>query len=291
MLSNVSASQTIEAERKSDAYYLTSKVLSLGSLFTEGDHLFLDAQHPLIKDALSALLQTLENLEQTLKSKMIVLRDFSDDAELHSFFQGQGFVRIKMPDSCDIELSETIDIETFVSQLSSRNRKHLRKEILAIEPLLKIDFLEHCTKDQLKQVEELYSNVHQNNLGLNTFSFPAKLFEKMSIHPSWEFISISPLTEPDKMIGVMMCYKNSHKTYVPAFVGMNYHYLHEFHIYRQLLYQTIKRAIELDFRHIALGLTASFEKRKLGASVHDKYAYIQTSDNYTLELMGILESS
>ena len=89
----------------------------------------------------------------------------------------------------------------------------------------------------------------------------------------------------------MLCYKNIHRTYIPAYVGMDYSYLTEFHIYRQLLYQTIKRAIELDFQHIALGLTASFEKRKLGANVHEKFAYIQTADNYTLELMGVLESS
>jgi hypothetical protein len=37
-------------------------------------------------------------------------------------------------------------------------------------------------------------------------------------------------------------------------------------------------------------MTAAFEKRKLGATIEEKYAYIQTSDNYTLELMGILES-
>ncbi|WP_026451461.1 aminotransferase class I/II-fold pyridoxal phosphate-dependent enzyme [Aequorivita capsosiphonis] len=291
MLANVGASQTIEAQRKSDPYYLTSKVLSIGSIFTEGDHLFLDTKHPLKKEALTAMLQTLENIEETLKSKMIVLRDFSNDQTLHSYLQGQGFVRIKMPDSSDIDLNGIKDVETFVSQLSSRNRKHFRKEILKTEPLLKIVVLDHCTKDQLKQIEELYSNVHQNNLGLNTFSFPVKLFENISSHPNWEFIIISSLKDPKKLIGIMLCYKNIHRTYIPAYVGMNYTYLNEFHIYRQLLYQTIKRAIELDFQHIALGLTASFEKRKLGANVYEKFAYIQTADNYTLELMGVLESS
>lgn len=113
----------------------------------------------------------------------------------------------------------------------------------------------------------------------------------MWVHPNWEFITISPKDEPEKMIGVMLCYKNIHKTYIPAFVGMDYKYLQQFHIYRQLLFQTIKRAIELNYNHIALGLTAGFEKRKLGATVYSTYAYIQTADNYTLELMGILESS
>lgn len=291
MLANVGASQTIEADRQSDPYYLTSKVLSIGSLFTEGDHLYLDIEHPSKKEALGTMLQTLENWEQTLKAKMIVLRDFSEEIDLHSYFQGQGFVRIKMPESCGIDLKETGDIEAYISQLSSRNRRHLRKEILETEPLLKIAILNSCSKDQLIQIHELYSNVHQNNLGLNTFSFPVKLFENMSLHPNWEFITIYPHTDPDKMIGVMLCFKNIHRTYVPAYVGIDYSYLNEFHIYRQLLYQTIKRAIEINSLHIAMGLTAAFEKRKLGASVQEKYAYIQTADNYTLELMGVMESS
>ena len=111
----------------------------------------------------------------------------------------------------------------------------------------------------------------------------------MSEHPNWEFITISLLESPSKMIGVMLCYNNGNQTYVPSFVGMDYDYLTKYHIYRQLLYQTIKRAIALNFKQIDLGMTASFEKRKLGAIVQEKFAYIQTSDNYTLELMGILE--
>lgn len=87
----------------------------------------------------------------------------------------------------------------------------------------------------------------------------------------------------------MLCYHNSNHTYVPAFVGMDYEYLNDFYTYRQLLYQTIKRAIVLQFTTIDLGMTAAFEKRKLGATVEDMYAYIQTADNYTLELLGILE--
>lgn len=291
MLAAVGASQTIEEERRNDPYYLTSKVLSLGSLFTEGHHLYVNNEHPQKKEALNVLIGTLEKLEHTLGAKMIVLRDFNDDKDLHAYFQGQGFIRVQMPDSCAIELDKEEDLETYISRLSSRNRKHLRKEILRIEDLLDIQIVQDANLVQLEQIAELYSNVHQNNLGLNTFSFPTKLFANMWVHPNWEFITISPKDETEKMIGVMLCYKNIHKTYIPAFVGMDYKYLQQFHIYRQLLFQTIKRAIELNYNHIALGLTAGFEKRKLGATVYSTYAFIQTADNYTLELMGILESS
>jgi len=172
---------------------------------------------------------------------------------------------------------------------SKRVARHLRKEILTIEPLLKIEILQTCHMHQLRQVRELYTNVHRNNLGLNTFSFPDQLFLNMSKHPNWEFITITLQKDPEKIMGVMLCYKNQDQTYVPAFVGMDYQYLNDYHTYRQLLYQTIKRAIDLGFRYIDFGMTASFEKRKLGARVEKKYAYVQTSDNFTLELMGLLE--
>ena len=289
MLAKVSASKIIEEERKTNPYYLTSKVLSIGSLFTEGNHLYLDDKHPLKQQALDSLMQSMETLEQSFNTKMIVLRDFSLNDNLHSYLQGQGFVRVQMPNSCKINIEPNETAEAFMAKLSSRNRKHLRKEILKYEPMLKIEVLKTCNNEQLIQIQELYANVHQNNLGLNTFSFPEKLFNSMSDHPNWEFITICLLDNPEKIIGVMLCYNNQDETYVPAFVGMDYEYLSEFYTYRQLLYQTIKRAINLKFKQIDLGMTASFEKRKLGATVKEKYAYIQTADNYTMELMGILE--
>ncbi|MFG6686743.1 aminotransferase class I/II-fold pyridoxal phosphate-dependent enzyme [Mariniflexile sp. HNIBRBA6329] len=289
MLADISASQTIENQRISNPYFLTSEVLSMGSLFTEGNHLYINEDHPLKQEALNAMMQSIESLERQYDAKMVVLRDFSDKETLHPYFQGQGFVRVQMPDSCKIDLVENETIEDYGSRLSSRNRQHLRKEILAYEPLLHIEVLKSCSKNQLKQIQTLYANVHQNNLGLNTFSFPDKLFKVMSDHSNWEFITISLLEDPSKMIGVMLCYNNENHTYVPSFVGMDYAYLSTFYTYRQLLYQTIKRAIALRFKRIDLGMTAGFEKRKLGAIVEEKFAYIQTSDNYTLELMGILE--
>lgn len=289
MLAAVSASEVIENQRKKDPYYLTSKVLGMGSLFTEGHHLYVDHKHALKQDALHVLMTTMESIEKQYEIKMIVLRDFSREERLHPYFQGQGFVRVQMPDSCKINLVALETVETYSEKLSSRNKKHLRKEILAYESALDIEVISQANDSQLKQIQRLYSNVHQKNLGLNTFSFPVKLFEAMSKHPQWEFISISLRDAPHKLIGVMLCYKNGNHTYIPAFVGMDYNYLKTYYIYRQLLYQTIKRSIALKCKRVDLGMTAGFEKRKLGASVEERFAYIQTSDNYTLELIGLME--
>ncbi len=289
MLANATASKTLEEKRKSDPYYMTANVLSLGCLFTEGNHLYINGNHPRKQEALHLLMQTLETLEQRSNSKMIVLRDFSMNDTLNRYFLGQGFVRIQMPNSCRINLRADESIETYISRLSSRNRKHLRKDILAFEPSLEISILQTLNNPQLNQVHLLYNNVRLNNLGLNTFPYPINLFKNMSDHPNWEFILIHHPEQLNKIIGVMFCYKNNAQTYVPSLVGIDYDYLKIYQTYRQLLYQTLKRAIQLKFKTIDLGLTASFEKKKLGAEVEEKYAYIQASDNYTLELLGLLE--
>lgn len=290
MLAKESASRALEAERETNPYYMTSKVLSTGCLFTEGDHFYVDAHHPLKADALNLFMRTLEYLEQSTHSKMIALRDFDADDTLHSYFQGQGFIRLQMPKSCKILLETGDTIETYTSRLSSRSKKHLRKDILVYEPLLNISILQQLSNTQVKEVHQLYDKVRQNNLGLNTFAYPEKLFKQMSHHPNWEFIVVKTKKDKDTILGVMFCYKNEKQTYVPSLIGMNYEYLKTYQTYRQLLYQSIKRAIHLKFETIDLGLTASFEKRKLGAEIEEKCAYIQTSDNYTLELIGLLES-
>ena len=289
MLAKESASQVIEEKRKSEPYHLTSKVLSMGSLFTEGQHWYVDNSSPIKRIAIQKLIHTLETMQHELETPMVVLRDFNDDINMQTMFQDQGYVRVQMPDSCKIILKKNESVENYIQNLSARNRRHFRKEIEKYEPMLDIKVLNKLNDIQLVQVERLYNKVHQNNIGLNTFPFPKKLFKNMSNHPNWEFIVVSLLGEKSKLIGVMLCYKNSNQVYVPAFIGMDYQYNLEYHTYRQLLYQTLKRAIELSFKQIDLGMTASFEKRKLGAIVEEKFAYVQSSDNFILELIGTLE--
>lgn len=289
MLSKPEISVALEKKRKENAYYLTSRVLGMGSLFTEGEHLYWDKNHEMAKRALDAMVRTMEKWELGTTSKMAVLRDFSENDGVDAHFQERGFIKLRMPDSCHIELPKNSSIEGYVAKLSSRNRRHYRKEILTISPLLDIQVKEHCNAAELVQVERLCENVRRNNMGLNTFSFPQKLFRAMSGHPNWEFILICPKAEPMKVIGTMFCYKNRGITYVPAFVGMDYAYVKSHHIYRQLLFQTIKRAIALQFKRIDLGMTAEFEKRKLGAEIIGKYAYLQASDNYAMEVLGMME--
>ena len=289
MLAQAQISASIEQERKEDPYHLTSMVLSLGCLFTEGEHLYLDKSHELSGAARDGLLELMEKMERQFGAKMTVLRDFGVNPAWNEALYGHGFLRVQMPNSCTVELKGIDSMTMYIEQLSARNRRHFRKDIQPFLELTQSKIISNASALQIKELKRLFSEVQKRNLGLNTFSFPDKLFEQMNENDIWEFIVLTPKEKPNKILGVMFCYSNQKAVYVPSFVGMDYDLLESFSTYRQLLYRTIERAIALKLPKIDFGMTASFEKRKLGAMVHEKYAYLQTNDNFILEMIGVME--
>ena len=296
MLAPEAVSKKIEEIRLGRPYYMTAHVLGMGSLFTEGDHLYLDPSHPYRYAALRRLLHELEGLERKLDPAMIVMRDFVKDEKMDEFFHNHGFVQVAMPDSAQIGNLTWEDDRSYVSRLSTRSRAHFRKDIEPFHDHFHIQVLQEPDKGQAEHFYNLYDQVRKYNMGLNTFPFPKNIVRQMSAHPDWEFIVLTikgNYTEDQKelIVGVMFCYMNTGRGYIPAFVGMDYRYAREHQVYRQLLYQTVKRAGELGLKRIEFGLTAGFEKRKIGARIIPKFAYIQARDNYSMELLGILEGS
>ena len=295
MLAPVSTSESIEEVRKNIPYHMTSYVLAMGSLFTEGDHLFLDTSHPQWYAALRQLLHELELLEQQLDFNLIILRDFDENNKLEEFFHNHGFFQIQMPDSARIDNLYWKGMDNYVSQLSSKSRGHYRRDIEPFMSHVNVHFKSQLSNTEIDHFYKLFENVRQNNLGLNFFPFPKRILNCMSDHPNWEFIVLKlkkeyTLENKELAVGVMFCYKNADNGYVPAFVGMDYRFVRKHNIYRQLLIQTVKRAGELDCNTILLGLTAPFEKRKIGAKITPKFAFVQAKDNYSLERIGILEN-
>ncbi|RTY77508.1 aminotransferase class I/II-fold pyridoxal phosphate-dependent enzyme [Flavobacterium sp. LS1P28] len=295
MLAPESISLQLEEKRKQNPLYLTSKVLGMGSLFTEGNHCYINKTHPLAKEAIMLLLEQVETLYHQLNADMLVLRDFEEEEQLNHIFHNQGFLKINMPETCIIQNAIWNTLEEYSASLSHRSRKHFLKEVLPLEQAFDIVIKNQLTNEELEQAYKLYLNVKNINHAINTFTYPIEVFQKMESNPQWEFIllylknkekeqSVNPL------IGILFCYKNTAHTYVPALIGMDYSYAKEFQLYRQLLFQGIKRARELNLNKIDFGVSATFEKRKLGATIFPKVAYIQARDNFSMELMGTLQN-
>ena len=103
MLAPASVSQNLEQQRKTDPYLQTARVLSLGCLFTEGNHLYVNEAHPQVEKALKQLLEYIENLGHAWKVDMTVLRDFDRNYKWSKLFQDQGYFPMDMPESCVLQ--------------------------------------------------------------------------------------------------------------------------------------------------------------------------------------------
>jgi hypothetical protein len=295
MLAPASVSIQLEEKRKNDPYYLTSKVISMGSLFTEGNHCYLDKGHANWKEAITTLLNHIDTLPENKESTMTVLRDFEEDEAINEFLHNHGFIKINMPESCILTDLSWNDTEGYLASLSSRSRKHFRTDIQPYEKFFDVEYHNAIQPHEFETFYQLFENVRAHNVDLNTFSFSKQLFSEMSSNPNWEFITLYLKKEYDTRaeripVAVMFCYKNMEHTYVPSFIGMDYNFTGEYQVYRQMLYQTIKRAKSLDFKKIDFGMTASFEKKKVGASLIQKVAYVQAKDNFSMELMGTMQN-
>lgn len=295
MMATESISKHLEEERIKNPLYLTSKVLGMGSLFTEGNHCYLNTSHPLIEEAILMLLQEIETLYNHLNADMLVLRDFEENEQLNRIFHNQGYLKANMPDSCVVENLEWDTPQTFTNKLSPRSKRHFIEEVLPFEKAFDVVIKNELTIKETEQIYQLYKNVKNNNLAFNTFTYPPNVFIAMVTDPNWEFIMLYLKDEDNEqqqgqLVGTLFCYKNSNYTYSPSLIGMDYNYVREFQIYRQLLYQGIKRAKELNFKKIDFGFSATFEKKKLGATIIPKVAYVQARDNFSMELMGTLQN-
>jgi predicted N-acyltransferase len=291
ILATESVSIHLEEIRKTNPLYLTSKVLSMGSLFTEGKHCFINQEYPLAEKALRMLLDKLEEKYNELNADMLVLRDFEESNNYNKTILDQGYFKIDMPESCVIENQSWHTYEEFAKTLSLRSRKHFNKEIEPNEKYYNVAIKDRLTRSEMARAYQLYNNVKDNNYAINTFRYTQDIFENMNESPNWEFIVLTLKTDTENpFVGVMFCYKNSNHIYVPELIGMDYKWAKEYQLYRQLLFQTIKRANALQFQKIDFGVSASFEKRKLGAQIIPKVAYIQARDNYAMELINTLQN-
>ena len=95
MLATESVSKQLEEIRKTNPLHLTSKVISLGCLFTEGKHFYVNQEEELAERAVKLLLDKLEEKYNDLKADMLVLRDFEEKNTWDKVIQEQGYFKIK----------------------------------------------------------------------------------------------------------------------------------------------------------------------------------------------------
>lgn len=295
MLSTAEISAQAEAKRISDKYFSCTKTILVGSLLTEGEHLYLDKSSPYWKDALKLLFEKVAILQDKYHAGAVNFRDFDkEDEELTSFFAENGYFKISMPENNVVENMEWNTMEEYIGQFSSRTRRHLRQEVIKNVDKFTVEVIQNPSKETVNEYYQLYLNVKNKSLELNTFTLPYKFFEKLAASPDWECIELKLKKEYDitleqKPVAVVLCNKGIN-SYNPILVGLDYQCPREFNAYRQAIFQVILRAKSLGMKSVRLGYSASVEKRKFGARVFTPSAYVQLKDNYNMEALSMLSS-
>ncbi|NOQ74342.1 MAG: aminotransferase class I/II-fold pyridoxal phosphate-dependent enzyme [Crocinitomix sp.] len=284
-------STEVERRRVADPFYLTSKTLTVGSPMTEGDHLYLNKKNDDWKKAIIMLMNKLEELQNRYDASNIIIRDLnSDDREMDGLMMDNSFFKIGMPDSAFVEEGNWAGEEEFYNSLSTRSKRHFRENIRRFEDDFNISIVNTPTELEIFNYYQLYLNVKQNSLDLNTFELPFKFFKQMVTSENWEFIVLS-LKNSDKNepVGVVFAYKTEN-LYNGLIVGIDYDKNYEYNVYRQAMYQVIKRGKELKNGIVPLGFSAIIEKKKFGAKIKGSCAYVQAKDNYNMEALNTIST-
>src|SRR5246127_4765307 len=104
MLASASVSAQIELQRKNNPYYLTSRCLMMGTLLTEGNHLWIDRTSDSWKETLMYLIDEIWKDHEKLKTDALYFRDFrADDIEMRNYLIDRGFLKIDMPNTNSID--------------------------------------------------------------------------------------------------------------------------------------------------------------------------------------------
>jgi hypothetical protein len=285
MLASAEVSRLVEERRVHEPYYLTSMTFSMGSLLTEGDHLYLDGNADW-KGALDLLLEAVGEDAAAAGAGTIVLRDLhAADRALAEALRDRGYVKMPMPDSHVIEPVE-LDDEAWLARLSVKSRAHQRKDVLPWDAAYEAEFVSEPRELDFDHLYSLYMAVFSRSLEVNTFPLPRALFREMLGSPGWELMLLrlrgraEPVAFGAHFVGA--------RHYAPMIVGLDYGFVRSHHAYRQALRQCLLRARALGSRMVLLGMGAALEKRRFGAHPQQRVAFAQASDHYSAQVLAAL---
>ena len=291
MLAAPHVSAEIERRRADDPRYLTSTMVAMGSLLTEGDHLYLDRGHDW-RSALRLILAAARVEEDIAGASGVVLRDLPDgDPELHDVLLGEGFVRVPVFDTWTRPI-DFADDEEFLAGLPKKARYHQRVNVLAWEDHYDVRRYaggsaeaRALSGEEIEHLYELYRNVHARNLELNVFPLPPRVLDAMLARPGWELVTLSLREAPwEGVVAFAMQHIGSDHVQ-PLFVGLDYRYVTSHRSYQQTLWQAVRSAEHHGVGRVLYGMSANLQKARFGARRERRWVYLQSTDAFQLDVV------
>ena len=289
MFADADVSEKVEQMRKIDPYYLTSKQVMTGSLFSMGKSIYLNQTHPQWQQGLEKLIQQMQKVAEQENATKLMLREFDADTKdaLRTTMLELGLVDYKLPNNCVVENMTWQDDEAYQKTLTSKYRYSLRKEILKYTDRFEVSYKKPTTELEKRACFELYKNVFDKSYEMNVFELSYKLFEMMYDDPNYDIIRLY-LKGNEDPVGVLFSHKNG-PMYNALLVGLNYEFVREHNTYKQILYQAVVRAKSLGCKNLDLAFTAEMEKKKVGAKIHETYAFVQATEHLSYAILETIQ--
>ena len=286
MLSSQNVSEKIELLRKEDKYFLTSQTLIMGSLLSNGEHLFINKSNKNWEKAVKLLMDEVWKIYDKNNIKTVLLREFDpDDLLLINKFDDFGYAKLEMPENNQI-ISSFNNAEEYFNRLNKKQRYQIRKEILPDIDNFIIN-TQKCNNEELQYCYNLYLQTKKNKLSVNTFDLPFTFFKNVNESKNWEIIRIFHKSNLTNCISMGICFKHNDE-YSTVVYGMDTKTSLQ-NIYKKSLYLVIKHALNNNFKIIHLGITANETKHIFGAIKKKQIGYALIKDSYNFQLLQSIE--
>lgn len=282
MLMRHEVSRAVEQRRAGNPYFLTSRAVMMGSLLSEGRHLYLDRSGPW-QQALEAMLEVATSEYERAGASVLLLRDLpADDPEMDSVLLDHGLVKAPMLPSHVLTVER--DLDAYERRLRRRSRMHLRQNVERANHYQRTVQAGPMSDEELRHLYGLYKNVASKNLRLNVFHLPPEILPALLASPSWEVVTLhlQPSVggpSDSRPVAFFAAYQHA-DVYAGFLCGLDYRYVIEHGAYRQVLYQSLLRARETGASELRLGMGADVEKRRFGTVAHQNVVYLQARDDY-----------
>jgi hypothetical protein len=283
-------SRVVEERRKDDPYFLTSTVVAMGSMLSEGNHLWIDKSGPW-QDALATVVRVATAEYEATNASVLLFRDLpANDPEMDTFLLDAGLVKVPMLDSHVLPITWK-DEEGFLGSIDRRKRKALR-DVVASAPNFHVEVHAPGTPlaaERAEHLYRLYKNVASRKLRLNVFSLPESLIEALAGSPAWEIVTLHlDAAHGGPAGGEPIAWFAAHVQgghYTPFFCGLDYDFVFTAGAYRQLILQMVRRATALGAATIHMGMDADAEKHRFGSRTIGTAAYVEARDHFNGQLL------
>ncbi len=295
LMAAAEVSEQVERRREEDPFFLTTRTLSMGSLLTEGNHLFLDRDADW-RDALRLLVAALEEIREESEASAVLVRDMpAAEEDIAPILADADYLRLPAPEAWEIRV-DWKDEEDYLAKLSRRARRFHRRIVMPMDEAWDQEILAPGGREldarEWEHLQGLYRNVQERHLALNTFPLPTELLPAMARTEGWELILLRLRPEHGGKAdappeGFAVCHVGKNR-YDWLLVGMDYQHSESHALYPQLVARVVRRAKELGLETVGLGLGSGAMKQRFGAEPQHRVMYVQSMDRFQLDLLEML---